>query len=80
MHNVDVRAASKYFKADSSVKVNLLGMITVGEHKNSYTIKETRMDIAAQTVTVTFGPPQVSGTIPLENQVAQVVGGAISNV
>ena len=80
MQNVDAQAASRYFESDTSVKVSLLGMVTLGEHSNSYKVKEVTSDVQAQSVTVTFGPPAVSGTIPLQDQVAHVIGGVVNHV
>ncbi|MGM9487349.1 hypothetical protein [Ideonella sp. YS5] len=66
------------FKVGASIKLKLFGLFTLGEAEGSYSVHNVQSDSKTGTVTVTFGPPQVSGTTPLEKQVAYVLGGVAS--
>jgi len=59
----------------ASAKLDLFGLFTLGSVSGSYSVQKVDEDSKAGSVTVTFGPPQASGTIPLEQQVAYVMGG-----
>ncbi|MES2757704.1 MAG: hypothetical protein V4693_10050 [Pseudomonadota bacterium] len=62
-------------QANWSASINLLGLFAVGETSGSYTVQSVEANSAEGTVKVTFGPPAVSGTIPIEKQIAYVLGG-----
>lgn len=74
----DVSRVTSDLKVGASLKVSLLGLFTLGSASGSYAVQKVDADSSAGTVTVTFGPPQVSGTIPLQQQVAYVLGGVAS--
>jgi hypothetical protein len=78
MHKVDVSSVSSFFKTSNTAKLSLLGFITLGEHSDSYQVSSVTSDAASESISVTFGPPAVSGTIPLDQQVAYVLGGVAS--
>jgi hypothetical protein len=63
------------FHVGASAKLELFKLFTLGSVTGSYLVK--KVDGKAQTgsVTVEFGPSLPSGTIPLEQQVAHVLGG-----
>jgi hypothetical protein len=75
---VDTSKVTSDFEANASLEVDLFGLFKLGSVKGSYSVKTVDTDTNAGTVTVTFGPPQVSGTIPLQQQVAYVLGGVAS--
>ena len=58
--------------------MDLFGLFSVGSASSSYQVQDVQQDSQAGTVTVTLGPPEVSGTIPLQQQVAYVLGGVPS--
>ncbi|TDM08444.1 MAG: hypothetical protein C4K60_03055 [Ideonella sp. MAG2] len=65
-------------QVNASIKLDLFGLFTLGSASGSYQVHDVKQDSQAGTVTVTFGPPVVSGTIPLQQQVAYVLGGVAS--
>lgn len=65
-------------KVGASIKLDLFGLFTLGSASGSYSVQKVDADSKAGSVTVTFGPPEVSGTIPIEQQVAYVLGGVAS--
>jgi hypothetical protein len=65
-------------QVNASIKLDLFGLFTLGSASGSYQVQDVKQDNQAGTVTVTFGPPVVSGTIPLQQQVAYVLGGVPS--
>lgn len=75
---VDVNSVVKDFQQKSSASVKLFGLFTVGSAASSYSVHDVQSNTQAGTVTVTMGPPEVSGTIPLQQQVAYVLGGVAS--
>lgn len=66
------------FKVGASIKLQLFGLFTLGEAEGSYAVHNVQVDSKTGTVKLTFGPPKVSGTTPLEKQVAYVLGGVAS--
>lgn len=74
----DVSSIVSDLKVNASVSVSLFGIFSLGSASSSYSVKNVDTNTQAGTVTVTFGPPQVSGTIPLQQQVAYVLGGVAS--
>lgn len=75
MKKVDVASVMEDLKVNSSISVSLFGFIKIGSHEHDYSVQNVEEDVSTSSVTVTFGPPQVSGTIPLEQQIACVLGG-----
>ncbi|MDR1013647.1 MAG: hypothetical protein LBL86_01520 [Coriobacteriales bacterium] len=78
MHKVDVSSVSSHFETHNSARLSLLGLITLGEHSDSYQVSSVTSSAASESVTVTFSPPAISGTTSLEQQVAYVLGGVAS--
>ncbi len=76
--NVDASRVTSAIKANASARVDLLGLFTLGSASGSYSVQKVDAKDAESSVAVTFGPPAVSGTIPLEQQVAYVLGGVAS--
>lgn len=66
------------FKVNASAKVDLFGLFTLGSASGSYSVQNVDTKSQAGAVIVTFGPPAPSGTIPLQQQVAYVMGGVPS--
>lgn len=73
----DVHKITSDFKVDAHVKLNLLGF-KLGSVDGTYKIGSVKEDTKKGTVTVTFGPTEISGTIPLQQQVSYVLGGVCS--
>ncbi len=65
-------------KVGASVKLKLFGLFTIGSASATYSVQKVDAVSESGSVVVTFGPPQVSGTIPIEQQVAYVMGGVAS--
>jgi len=74
----DVSKVTSDFKVGASIKLDLFGLFTLGQASGSYAVQDVRENTKDGSVTVTFGPPKVSGTIPLQQQVAYVMGGVAS--
>jgi hypothetical protein len=74
----DASKITSDLQAGASLEVDLFGLFKLGSVKGSYSVKTVDTDDKTGSVTVTFGPPQVSGTIPLQQQVAYVLGGVAS--
>ena len=66
------------FKEQMATSISFLGLFTLGSASQSYSVHNVDTSSVAGSVTVTFGPPEVSGTIPLQQQVAYVLGGVAS--
>jgi hypothetical protein len=75
---VDVVQVSSYFSENTDVKVSLFGFINLGSVSRTYAVSNVEIDASESTFSVTFGQPDVSGTIPPEQQVAYVLGGVPS--
>jgi hypothetical protein len=78
MTGVDTSKVTSDFKQSTTASVDLLGLFTIGSASSNYSVQNVDANSEAGTVTITFGPPQVSGTLPLEQQVAYVLGGVAS--
>jgi hypothetical protein len=65
-------------QVNASVKMDLFGFIPLGHAEGSYAVQKVDESSQDGSVTVTFGPPKPTGTIPLEQQVAYVLGGVAS--
>ncbi|HEY6234514.1 MAG TPA: hypothetical protein VIW69_05315 [Candidatus Elarobacter sp.] len=66
------------FSEQSSASVSFLGLFDIGSVSETYHVHNVTQDSQAGTVTVTMAPPVASGTIPLNQQVAFVLGGVAS--
>ena len=71
----DASKITSDLQVKASVKLDLLGLFTLGSAAGSYSVQKVDTDSRSGSVTVTLGPPAVSGTIPLQQQVAYVMGG-----
>lgn len=68
-------AVTSQFKEDSSVTAKLFGVFTVGAFNESYSITKVHKDSASGSVTVTMAPPKITGTVPIQQQVCNILGG-----
>lgn len=75
---VDTSKVTSDFQQSNTVSISLLGLFTIGSASSNYSVQQVDASSEAGTVTITFGPPQVSGTIPSQQQVAYVLGGVAS--
>jgi hypothetical protein len=66
------------FKQNASLSVKLFRLFTIGHVSESYKVEKVETNYQTGEVTLTWGPPAVSGTIPLNQQVAYVLGGVAS--
>lgn len=71
----DASKITSDLQVKASVKLDLLGLFTLGSAAGSYSVQKVDTNSRSGSVTVTLGPPAVSGTIPLQQQVAYVMGG-----
>jgi hypothetical protein len=76
-NKVDISKVSSVFTQHSSMKFNLFGLFDFGGKDTGYTVTNISNNVSEQSVTITLGPSQPSGTIPPENQVAYVLGGVV---
>lgn len=74
---VDTSKVASDLQVNASVDLDVLGF-TVGSASGSYQVQNVANNSASGSITVTFGPPQASGTIPLQQQLAYVLGGVAS--
>ena len=74
----DINDITSDFTVNASAKIDLLGLFTLGSVSGSYNVQNVDTKSLAGSVIVTFGPPAASGTIPLQQQVAYVLGGVPS--
>jgi hypothetical protein len=65
-------------QVNASVRLKLLGMFDLGGVSGSYSVQKIDSSSSSGSVTVTFGPPVISGTTPLQQQQAYVLGGVAS--
>jgi hypothetical protein len=68
-------AISTDFKQNSSVNVKLFGLFSIGSVSQSYNVKTVDTTSVAGKITVTLAPPDIAGTVPLNQQVCYVLGG-----
>ncbi|MGI4759439.1 MAG: hypothetical protein ACRYF0_01940 [Janthinobacterium lividum] len=78
MTGVDTSKVTSDFQQHNKVSIDLLGLFTIGSASSNYSVQKVDASSEAGTVTITFGPPQVSGTLSPEQQVAYVLGGVAS--
>ncbi|HEY4336072.1 MAG TPA: hypothetical protein VGM89_09245 [Puia sp.] len=74
----DNESIVKELQVNASASIDLFGLFSLGSVSGSYHVQNVTEDSKEGTVTVTLGPPQASGTIPLQQQVAYVMGGVAS--
>jgi hypothetical protein len=74
----EVSRVASDLQVGASIKLDLFGLFTIGHASGSYTVQKVDSTSKQGSVVVTFGPPQVSGTIPIQQQVAYVLGGVAS--
>lgn len=74
----DASKITSDLKVNASVKLDLFGLFTLGSVASSYSVQNVDAESKSGSVTVTLGPPQASGTIPLQQQVAYVLGGVVA--
>ena len=72
---INIDEFRKHVHTDDSVTVKLFGFITLGSVKHSYTMDQINFNENEKSVTLHLGAPNVSGTIPLSQQVAHLLGG-----
>lgn len=77
-NNADTRIIESDFNVGASLKVKLLGLFTMGSASGSYTVQDVSADSKQGSVTIKMGPPAASGTVPLAQEVAYVLGGVAS--
>ncbi len=66
------------FRINAAVHLQLLGMFDFGGVSGAYSVQKVDAASASGSVTVTFGPPVISGTTPLQQKIAYVLGGVAS--
>ena len=71
----DASKITSDLQVNLSAKLDLFGLFSLGSVSGSYSVQKVDASSSEGSVTVTFGPPQASGTIPLQQQVAYVMGG-----
>ena len=76
--NVDSSKVTSDFQQNNNVSISLLGLFTIGSASSNYSVQNVDTSSEAGKVIITFGPPQVSGTLPIQQQVAYVLGGVAS--
>lgn len=64
-----------HFQESASVKAKLFGIFTIGSFDESYSITKVHQDSASGSVTVVLAPPAITGTVPIEKQVCNILGG-----
>ncbi|MEU6249546.1 hypothetical protein [Glycomyces sp. NPDC047010] len=65
-------------KVGAKASVDLFGLFPIGSASANYAVSTVDTSSSDGSVKVTFGAPEPSGTIPLEQQVAYVMGGVPS--
>jgi hypothetical protein len=65
-------------KVGATASVDLFGLFRIGSASSNYSVNKVDTSSSDGSVTVTFGSPEPSGTIPIEQQVAYVMGGVPS--
>ncbi|MQR00708.1 hypothetical protein [Glaciimonas soli] len=66
------------FQVNAAVQLKLLGMFDFGGASGSYSVQKINAGSSSGSVTVTLGPPVISGTTPIQQQKAYVLGGVVS--
>lgn len=73
--NINMDYARSVFTTENDVDVKLFGFIELGGHKNSYQTTDVSFNDDEQSVTLTFGEPEASGTVDVKSLTAFVIGG-----
>ena len=73
--NVNVKELQKVLKKSSNAGVKLFGFLPIGSASSNYSLSQVDFDDKAQSVTMRFHAPNVTGTTPLANQIAYIIGG-----
>ncbi|MBY0489478.1 MAG: hypothetical protein K2R93_06520 [Gemmatimonadaceae bacterium] len=76
--NAEISKLKTDLTVNASASLNLLGLFSIGGANANYQVHTVDEDEKAGSVTITFGPPEVSGSVPLQNQIAYVLGGVAS--
>lgn len=76
--NANSSAIQSALSVNASAQLDFLDIFSMGSASGSYQVQNVDNSSSSGTVTVTFGPPTVSGSIPLSAQVAYVLGGVAS--
>lgn len=76
MNHVNMEYAKSVFQTNNDVSVSLFGFLRIGTHKNDYTTTDVKFNEETQSVTLTFGEPNQSGTPDPNEATAFVLGGA----
>lgn len=76
MTHVNMEYAKSVFQTNNDVSVSLFGFLHIGTHKNDYTTTDVQFNEEMQSVTLTFGEPNQSGTPVPSEATAFVLGGA----
>jgi hypothetical protein len=63
------------FKQDASIKVKLLGLFTIGSIDQTYQVESVDESSVSGKIIVTLSPPVITGTVPLNQQVCNILGG-----
>jgi len=74
----DVSAIKSDFKVGAKLDVKLFGIFKLGSAAASYEVQKVDADSKTGSVKVTFGASKPVGTIPIQQQVAFVMGGVAS--
>lgn len=73
--NVNISEMRKHIDSTSSVAIHLFGFIPIGTVSHSYRLDNVSYSDRENSVTMHFEAPDISGTIPLEEQTANIMGG-----
>ena len=65
-------------KVGASIDLKLFDLFSIGSASANYSVTNIDDKSVSGSVTVTFGPPNISGTTPIQNQIAYVLGGVPS--
>ncbi|MFJ2987461.1 hypothetical protein ACIPF8_06320 [Collimonas sp. NPDC087041] len=74
----NVSVLTSDLQVNASVRLKLLGMFDLGGVSGSYSVQKIDASSSSGSVTVTFGPPVISGSTPIQQQLAYVLGGVAS--
>lgn len=75
MRHVDLDYAKSVFSMKNNVTVTLFGFITLGQHDHTYKSSSVDYNEEEQSVTLSFGEPNVSGTRDINAVTAFILGG-----
>lgn len=75
MRHVNLNYAKSVFSMKNNVTVTLFGFITLGQHDHTYESSSVDYNEEDQSVTLSFGEPDVSGTQDIKAVTAFILGG-----